>query len=111
MNTSFLYKKEYSFIGTEESAVCGLNAHGRKIAFTGDYSQLEDFGITAEELAAFASNADSVHFQSERVLIPVCGAGLNETHQTQEIAVLTVRAIANSEVVNAAQISRVVCVF
>lgn len=108
---SFLYEKEFSFIGTEESAICGLNAHGRKIAFTGDYSEIENFSITAEELATFAHNAQSVHFESERVLIPVFGGGLNESVQTQEIAVLTVRAIANSEVVSATQISRVVCIF
>lgn len=111
MNANFLYETTYSFVGTEESAVCGLNAHGYKIAFTGDYSQIENFGITAEELATFAHNAQSVHFQVEHVLIPACGWGLNETPRTQEIALITVRAIANSEVVNATQISRVVCVF
>lgn len=108
---NFLFKKEFSFIGTEESVMCGLNAQGHKIAFTGDCSQIEFFGITAEELAVFARNAQSVHFEKEHFFTPVCGGGLNETPQTQEIAVLTVRAIANREVINAAQLSRVICVF
>lgn len=110
-NTNFLFEKTYSFVGTEESAICGLNAHGNKIAFTGDYAQIENFGITAKDLAVFARNAQSVHFAHETITIPVCGAGLNDPTQSQEIAMLTVRAIANSEVVNATQLSRILCRF
>ena len=105
----FLFKSEYSFIGTEESAVCGIEGiEGTTIAFTGDCTQVEKFGITAEEMALFADNAESVHFESERVYVPVRGRGLNDKAQMEEISVLTVRAIAHGEVVNTANLSRVV---
>ena len=32
---TFLYKNEFSFIGTEESVVCGIQIDERRIAFTG----------------------------------------------------------------------------
>ena len=106
-NIKFLYKTEFSFIGTEESVVCGIDIDGRKVSFTGACEQVEKFGITADELAAFVGNAESVHFEREIICIPVRGKGLNDKALTEEIAILTVRAIANSEVVNAAQMSRV----
>lgn len=107
----FLYKNEYSFLGTQESALSGIAVDDRKIVFTGTSDAAEEFGISAEDLALFAGNADSVHFEREIVYIPVIGAGLNDPHQTAEIAILTVRAIKNKEVYNTAQISRVVSRF
>lgn len=109
--SEFFYKTGFSVIGTQESVVAGLAVDDRKIGFTGVSEAVEDFGISAEELALFAGNADSVHFVRETVYIPVIGAGLNDPHKTEEIAVLTVRAVKNKEVINAAQISRVVSRF
>ena len=108
MKATFIFKTEFSFIGTEESAICGIKIDGRTIAFTGDCTQVEKFGITAEEMALFAGDAESVHFESELVYLPVRNTKLNEKVITEEISVLTVRAIAHGEVVNTAQISRVV---
>lgn len=108
MEIKFLFKTEYSFIGTLEPVLCGIEVKGRKVSFTGASVQAEKFGITAEEMALFAGDAESVHFESERVYVPVRGRGLNDKTQMEEISVLTVRAIAHGEVVNTAQISRVV---
>ena len=108
MNINFLYKTEFSVIGTEESAICGIKIEGRSIAFTGACTQVEKFGITAEEMALFAGDAESVHFEHERVYVPVRGRGLNDKAQMEEIIILTVRAIAHGEVVNTANLSRVV---
>ena len=108
MEIKFLFKTEFSFIGTEESAVCGMQIGGRTVAFTGDCTQVEKFGITAEEMALFAAKAESVHFESERVCVPVRGTGLNNKTMMEEISILTVRAIAHGEVVNTANLSRVV---
>ena len=105
---TFIFKTEFSFIGTEESAVCGMQIDGRTIAFTGDCTKVEKFGINAEEMAVFAAGAESVHFESGRVCVPVRGTKLNEKVITEEISVLTVRAIAHGEVVNTANLSRVV---
>ena len=105
---TFLFKTEYSPIGTEESAVCGIKDGGKTITFTGDSDQVEKFGITADELALFAAEANSVHFERGLVYIPVRDRKLNEKGNTEEISVLIVRAIADGEVVNTAQISRVV---
>ena len=63
MSIKFVYSTEYSFIGTEERAISGININGRKVPFTGAVAQVERFGITAEELAVFASQADSVNFE------------------------------------------------
>ena len=107
MKAKFLYKEEYSVIGTIEPALCGLQIGERKIIFTGTCDQVENF-ITAKELAAFVgSDTETVHFEQECILLPVRGKGLNEKARTEEILVLTVRAIADREVINAAQISRV----
>ena len=108
MEIKFLYKTEFSFIGTEESAVCGIKIDGRTVAFTGDCTQVEKFGITAKEVAMFATGAESVHFEHERVYVPVRDRWLNEKVITEEISVLTVRAIAHGEVVKSANLSRVV---
>ena len=108
MEIKFLFKSEFSFIGTEESAVCGMQIGGRTVAFTGDCTQVEKFGITAEEMAVFAASAESVHFEREMIYLPVRGKALTDKTITEEISVLTVRAIAHGEVVNTAQISRVV---
>ena len=108
-NVKFLYENTFSFIGTEESAVCGMQMGERTIiAFTGDSAEVEKFGITAEEIALFAKDAESVHFESAREHIPVRGTKLNEKVAVEEISILTVSAIAHGEVVNTAQISRVV---
>lgn len=109
--TAFLYKNTFSFIGTQESAISGLAVGDGKIVFTGTSAAVEEFGISAEELALFAHNADSVHFEREIVYIPVCGAGLNDPHQTEEVAILTALAVKDKEVINTAQLSRVVCRF
>ena len=107
MKAKFLYKEEYSVIGTLEPALCGIEVNGRKVPFTGAREQVENFGITAEEMAVFVGNAESVHFEREIVCLPVRGTGLNEKTRTEEILVLTVSAIANREVIKAAQMSRV----
>ena len=109
MKANFLFKSEFSVIGTEESAICGIDINGHEVPFTGAVAEIEKFGITAEELANFADVAESVHFEREVVYVPVRGTGLNEKTSTEEIAVLTIRAIANSEVIKSTQISRVVC--
>ena len=109
MKTTFLFTSEFSLIGTEESAIWGIGTiDGRRINFTGACAEVENFGITAEELAKFATEAESVHFESKREHIPVRGTGLNDKPIMEEIAVLTVRAIAGGEVVRSTQISRVV---
>ena len=113
MKVNFLYKSEFSVIGTLESAICGINininGNGREVPFTGAVSTIELFGITAEELAVFAANADSVHFEREVVYVPLRGTRLNETSSTEEISVITVRAVADGEVVKSTQLSRVLC--
>ena len=108
MEIKFLFKTEFSFIGTEESAVCGMQIGGRTVAFTGASVQVEKFGITAEEMAVFATGAESVHFERELIYLPVRDKALTDKVITEEVAVLTVRAIAHGEVVRTAQISRVV---
>ena len=108
MEIKFLFKTQFSILGTEESAICGIKIKEKTIAFTGDSAEVENFGINAEEMALFAAEAESVHFESERVYVPVRGRGLNDKAQMEEIIILTVRAIAHGEVVNTAQISRVV---
>ena len=108
MNATFLYKNEFSVIGTEESAVCGIEVKGRKVPFTGACTEVENFGINAEEVAVFATNAESVHFERELVYVPVRNTKLNNKTSTEEISVLTVRAIAHGEVVKSANLSRVV---
>ena len=108
-NAQFTYVTEFSFIGTEESAICGININGRKVPFTGAVLQIERFGVTAEELAVFAGQAESIHFEREFVYIPVCGTGLNDKTFTEEIAVLTAIAVENGEPIKIAKISRVVC--
>ena len=108
MEIKFLFKTQFSVLGTEESAVCGMQIGGRTVAFTGACTKIEKFGINAEEMALFAGDAESVHFESEIVCLPVRGRGLNDKPLMEEISVLTVRAIAHGEVVNTAQISRVV---
>ena len=105
MSIKFVYTTEFSFIGTEERAICGININGRKVPFTGAVVQVEKFGITAEELAEFAGSADSVHFQREFVYVPVCGTGLNDKTFTEEIAVLTAIAVENEEVIKTAKMS------
>ena len=106
---TFVFTTEVSIIGTEESAVCGIKTDGGKtITFTGACDQVEKFGITADELAVFAGEAQSVHFESGLVYIPVRDRGLNDKVLTEEISVLIVRAVRDGEVVNTAQISRVV---
>ena len=108
MKANFLFKSEFSVIGTQESAVCGININGHEVPFTGACGEVERFGITAEEMALFSSEADSVHFESEREHIPVRGTSLNDKVVMEEIAVLTVRAVAGGEVIKTTQISRVV---
>ena len=107
-NAQFTYTTEYSFIGTEERAISGLNVDGRKVPFTGATVQIEKFGITAEELALFAGNADSVNFVRELTCIPVCGTGINDRTLTEQFSVLTVCAIADGEVVKTTRICRIV---
>ena len=106
---NFLFKSEFSVIGTLHSAICGINIKGREVPFTGDISAVELFGITAEELAVFAADAESVHFEREVVYVPRSGTGINDKTSTEEISVLTVRAVADGEVVKSTQISRVLC--
>ena len=108
-NTKFIYTSEFSCVGTEESAICGITVNGRKVYFTGAVLQMERFGVTAEELAVFAGTAEGVHFEREFVYIPVCGTSLNDKTFTEEIAVLTAIAVENGEAIKKAQISRVVC--
>ena len=55
MKNSFVYKTEFSIVGTEESAVCGIEGKGRKVPFTGAVAEVVNFGITAEEVAVFAA--------------------------------------------------------
>ena len=108
---TFLYKGQFSVLGTEESALCGMQIackNNRTIPFTGDSAEVEKFGITAEEIALFAKDAERIHFEREIIYVPVRGTKLNDKPLTEEISVLTVRAIAHGEVVNTAQISRVV---
>ena len=106
---TFLYKGQFSVLGTEESVLCGIQINGKTVAFTGDSAEIFHFGITAEEMALFANDAERIHFESERIYVPVRGTKLNDKQPlTEEISVLTVRAIAHGEVVNTAQISRVV---
>ena len=109
MNAKFIFKSEYSFIGTEESAVCGIKIDERTIAFTGACAQVEKFGITAEEMAVFAAEAESIHFERELIYVPVRDKALTDKVIMEQISILTVRAIAHKEVINTAQISRVVC--
>ena len=106
---SVLFKNEFSVLGTKESVICGIKIDERRISFTGAVTEVENFGITAEELAVFAADAETVHFEREQVYIPVRGTKLNEKAFTEEISVLTVRAVADGEIVNAARISRLVC--
>ena len=109
MEIKFLFNIEMSFLGTEESVLCGIEGiEGTTIAFTGDCAEVFHFGITADEVAVFAANAESVHFEREIVCLPVRGTGLNDKQLMEEVAVLTVRAIAHGEVVNTANLSRVV---
>ena len=109
MEINFLYKTEYSVIGTLEPVLHGIEIDGRKVPFTGDIAEVENFGINAEEMALFAGDAESVHFESERVYVPVRGRGLNDKAQMEEIIILTVRAaIAHGELVKSANLSRVV---
>ena len=108
MNINLLYKTEFSDIGTLEPVLCGIEIDGRKVSFTGACAEVENFGFTAEEMALFAGDVESVHFERARVYVPVRGRGLNDKTLTEEISVLTVRAIAHGEVVNTVQISRVV---
>ena len=109
MKATFLFTTEFSVIGIQESAICGIKTMGRNIPFTGACAEVFHFGITAEELAKFASEvAESIHFESKREHIPVRGTGLNEKTLMEEISVLTVRVIAGGEVIKTTQISRVV---
>ena len=108
-NFNFLFKSEFSVIGTEITTICGINIKGREVPFTGAKMAVENFGITAEELAVFAVDAESVHFEREVVHIPLRGTRLNEKTSTEEISVLTVHAVANGEVIKSTQISRVLC--
>lgn len=108
MKTNFLYRTEYSVIGNRVPVLCGLEVNGTLLPFTGACAEVENFGISASELALFANKAESVHFESELEHIPVRGAGLNEKVKIEQICVLTVRAIANGEIINAANLSRVV---
>ena len=108
MNAQFLYKNEFGAFGSYEAVLCGLEVDGRRVHFTGACAEVEKFGITAEEMAVFAADAESVYFQRELICIPVRDRGLNEKTRTEEISVLTVLAIANTELINSAQISRVV---
>ena len=106
---NFLFKSEFSVIGTLHSTICGINI-GREVPFTGTVSAVEGFGITAEELAVFVpANAESIHFEREVVCVPLRGTGINDKTSTEEISVLTVRAVADGEVIKSTQISRVLC--
>ena len=110
MKVNFLYKSEFSVIGTMEITICGINIEGREVPFTGAIAAIESFGITAEELAVFAApDVESVHFEREVVYVPLRGTRLNDKTSTEEIAVLTVRAVRDGEVVKSTQISRVLC--
>ena len=109
MKVTFLYTTEISFIGSEESVICGIEIDGRTIDFTGAMDELERFGISAEEMAKFAADGDSVHFEREMLSCPVRGTRLNDKTSTEEISVLTVSVVANSEVIKTTQLSRVVC--
>ena len=73
MKVNFLTKSEFSVIGTLHSTICGINIKGHFVPFTGAVSRIENFGITAEELAVFAVNAESVHFEREVVYVPLRG--------------------------------------
>ena len=108
MNINFLYRTEFSVTGTLEPVLCGIEIEGTTIAFTGACTEAENFDFNAEEMALFAGDAESVHFERARVYVPVRGRGLNDKGLTEEISMLTVRAIAHGEVVNMAQVSRVV---
>ena len=109
MKTQFIYTNEKSIVGTDELIISALSVNEYSIGLTGAVVEIEKFGITAEELAAFAGSADSVHFEREFVYVPVCGTSLNDNTSTEEIAVLTVISIdENGEVVKVARISRVV---
>ena len=105
---TFLFKNEISILGTLEPVLHGIEIEGTTIAFTGDSAEVFNFGITAEEMAVFAGEVESVHFEHERVYLPLRGRGLNEKLLMEEISVLTACAIAHGDVVNTAQISRVV---
>ena len=109
MKANFIFKSEFSVIGTLHSVICGISIKGREVPFTGAIAAVEFFGITAEELAVFAVNAESVHFEREVVYVPLRGTKLNQKTSTEEIAVLTVRAVADGEVVKSTQISCVLC--
>ena len=110
MKANFIFKSEFSVIGTMESAICGININGHFMPFTGAKMAVENFGITAEELAVFApANSESVHFEREVVYVPLRGTRLNNKTSTEEIAVLTVRAVADGEIIKSTQISRVLC--
>ena len=107
---SVLFKNEFSVVGTKESVICGIKIDERRIAFTGAaVTEFLNFGITAEELAVFAADAETVHFEREQVYIPVRGTKLNDKTFTEEISVLTIRAVADGEIINTARISRLVC--
>ena len=108
MSIKFVYTTEFSFIGTEELVISALSVDDRRIALTGATLQIEKFGITAEELALFAGNADSVNFVRELTCIPVCGTGINDRTLTEQFSVLTVCAIADGEVVKTTRICRLV---
>ena len=108
MSIKFVYSTEFSFIGTEERAISGIEIDGRRVPFTGATLQIEKFGITAEELAAFAAGADSVHFERELRCIPVCGTRINDRTLTEQFAVLTVVAVADGEPIKTTRICRIV---
>ena len=110
MKANFIFKEEFSVIGTLHSAICGINIEGHFVPFTGAKMAVELFGITAEELAEFAPvDVESIHFEREVVHIPLRGTALNDKTSTEEISVLTVRAVADGEIVKSTQISRVLC--
>ena len=112
MKANFVFKSEFSVFGTLHSTICGIDVNGREVPFNGAIgaiSEIENLGITAEEMAVFAADAESVHFEREVVHIPLRGTKLNEKTSTEEILVLTVRAVADREVIKSTQISRVIC--
>ena len=112
MKVNFLFKSEFSVIGNLHSTICGINVNGHEVPFTGAttaISAVELFGITAEEMAVFAVNANSVHFEREVMYVPLRGTGLNDKTSTEEISVLTVRAVADGEVIKSTQLARVRC--
>ena len=112
MKANFVFKEEFSVFGTLHSAICGININGHFTPFTGAIgaiSEVENFGITAEELAVFAPDVENIHFEREVVYVPLRGTKLNDKTSTEEIAVLTVRAVADGEVVRSTQLSRVLC--